>query len=145
MAELELNLNPFYDAIDQSLEASTIFLHSKASDLAPRDWKRPPKPLPFKWIRKNKPYRKQWVTSKWWKWYLQVSWTLQRSVAYAREKRFKYIIWVKKWPAEKYAWVQEFGNPAKNIPARPYLRKAILDYWKKAVKVFVDSLNQLLK
>lgn len=47
-------------------------------------------------------------------------------------------------PVKKYAVIQEFGAPDKNIPPRPFLRPAFVDFmtsFKNAVKSRIDGVS----
>ena len=145
MAKFTIDEEKIIDALDTALEIWADELSNRARKYVPRDWSRPPKPLPFKWIRKSTPYRKQGVTSRWWKWYLQVTGNLSRSIWFEKLKRLNYVVGVQKWPTEKYAAVQEFGNPSKKIPARPYLGKALQKDKEDIIELVKNIFNQWLK
>lgn len=151
MSEFKIDENAFMELVDKSMLVGADLLLKKVMEKVPRDlenlpintlnrkdWKAPKRN-----VRKNNKhyYRKPVKIS--WNYYSWITWALKRSIAIEKLWKWEYIVWVKRWPTEKYAWKLEFSD--QNKVNRSYLRVPLRDNAKEIINKIQETFNDLSK
>lgn len=137
MAEFTLEEQEMRRMLDLSMREWARVAVDLIVQQTPRDWKRPPKPIGI--VGEMKP---EWrVVTKWWYYYVPVTWNLKASIWFQKSWSSQYDIWVRQWPASSYARIQEFGW--YNVPARPYIRKGFSEWVKEIMHAILLTFRKL--
>lgn len=152
MSDFIFDSSQLEDLIDESVKVGAYMTLSLSQNRTPRDKERLPNPIvlktkdvPQRNIRKwNKKYYRKPVNING-QWYEGVSWALKRSLDIEKLWKWEYIVWVKRWPTEKYAEVQEFGSNDGIIPSRSFLRETLTQDGKKIIDQVQKTFNELIK
>lgn len=153
MANFEFDENKIYKALTWALKVWAVKMLEIAKENVPRDQKRLPKSLNFKGKFYSKPKRnikednknfyRQAVQINW-EWYAWVTWNLKKAIAIEKITLLKYKVWVSMWPVEKYAFTQEYWDPARNIEKRSFLYEPFLENYDEIMKLVNLSFIEIL-
>lgn len=153
MAKFELDENKIYKAMSLALKVWAVKMLDLAKEKVPRDTKRLPKSLNFKWafyakpkrnVRKNnKNYYRQAVQINW-EWYSWVTGNLRKAISIEKVTLLKYKVWVIRWPVEKYAFTQEYWDPSRNIEKRSFLYEPFKENFDDIIKQINLSFIEIL-